>query len=69
MKQDESPLRDVAKPLRAGKEVVMAAVRHWGGALEYADEPLRKDKEVVLAAVRQNGLVCPRCRSLKPTRR
>ena len=34
---------------------VMAAVKHSGYALRYADAPLKKDPEIVLAAVRQSG--------------
>ena len=34
---------------------VMAAVKHSGYALRYADEDLKKDREIVLAAVKENG--------------
>ena len=42
--------------LKKDKEVVFAAVKLNGLALQYADESLKKDKEVILAAVKQNGL-------------
>ena len=41
--------------MKKDKEVVLAAVKQHGEALEYADESLKKDKEVVLAAVAQDG--------------
>lgn len=34
---------------------MLAAVRQWGYALEYASAELRNDREMVLAAVRQTG--------------
>ncbi|CAK0895920.1 unnamed protein product [Prorocentrum cordatum] len=41
--------------VRADREVVLAAVRHDGCALEFAAEELRADREVVLAAVQKSG--------------
>ena len=41
--------------LKADKEVVLAAVKQAGRALEYADKKLQADKEVVLAALKQDG--------------
>jgi histidinol phosphatase-like PHP family hydrolase len=37
------------------KEVVLAAVKQNGLALEYASKELQNDREVVLAAVKQDG--------------
>ena len=37
--------------MRKDKEVVLAAIKKNGWALEYADETLRQDKEFVLIAV------------------
>lgn len=37
------------------KEVVMAAVKNCGYALEFASPSLKEDKEVVMAAVRNDG--------------
>ena len=37
------------------KEVVMAAVKNHGYALEFASPSLKQDKEVVMAAVRNDG--------------
>eukprot|EP00419_Tripos_fusus_P058179 CAMPEP_0172926018 /NCGR_PEP_ID=MMETSP1075-20121228/214831_1 /TAXON_ID=2916 /ORGANISM="Ceratium fusus, Strain PA161109" /LENGTH=398 /DNA_ID=CAMNT_0013786999 /DNA_START=32 /DNA_END=1224 /DNA_ORIENTATION=- len=41
--------------VKADKEVVLAAVRLWGLALEHADATLQADKGVVLAAVQNHG--------------
>ncbi|NVJ89710.1 MAG: DUF4116 domain-containing protein, partial [Flavobacteriaceae bacterium] len=41
--------------LKKDKEVVLAAVKQDGRALEYADDSLKKDKEFILAAVKQNS--------------
>jgi lambda repressor-like predicted transcriptional regulator len=49
------PLPPSDNPLKADKELVLAAVRQNGLALAYAADALRADGEVVLAAVRQNG--------------
>jgi hypothetical protein len=43
--------------LQDDKEVVLAAVKKCGNALEYASATLRNDKDVVLAAVKKNGYV------------
>jgi hypothetical protein len=45
----------ISEELKKDKEVVLAAVKQDGYALQYASEELKKDKEVVLAAVKQNG--------------
>ncbi len=37
------------------KEIVLAAVKKTGLALEFASENLKNDKEVVIAAVKQDG--------------
>lgn len=42
------------KALKKNKEVVMAAVKRYGPALQYAHSSLRKNREVVLAAIRQD---------------
>ena len=42
---------------RADREVVLAAVKNYGAALEHAAAPLQADREVVLAAVKQDGWV------------
>ncbi|CAE8592460.1 unnamed protein product, partial [Polarella glacialis] len=42
--------------LQANREVVMAAVRQNGRALEYAAEEMRAAKDIVLEAVRESGL-------------
>ncbi len=39
----------------AGKQVVLAAVKQNGLALQYASVKMRYDKDVVFAAIRQNG--------------
>ena len=41
--------------LKKDKEIVLAAVKQDGGALEFADDSLKKDKKIVLAAVKQWG--------------
>jgi hypothetical protein len=52
---DGDCLRWASQGLRGDSEVVLAAVRVWGGALEHAEVPLRGDKAIVLAAVSQWG--------------
>ena len=37
------------------RDEVLAAVKTYGYALDYADESFRKDREIVMAAVNQNG--------------
>ena len=36
-------------------EIVLAAVKQDGGALEYASNELQADREIVLTAVKQDG--------------
>ena len=48
-------LEGVDKKLQADKEVVLAAVKLFGTALQYADKKLQADKEVVLVAAKQDG--------------
>jgi hypothetical protein len=60
VKQAGSALRYIDQKLEADKEVVLAAVKSNGSALEiilneHADEDFLADKEVVLAAVKQDG--------------
>ena len=57
MKQDGLALRHVAKPLRADKEVVMAAVQQNGDALPHAAMRLRADEEIVHARPIPGGSV------------
>ena len=52
---DYFSLADADEKLKADKEVVLAAVKQNGLALEYADKKLKADKEVVLAAVKQDA--------------
>ena len=57
VREDGLQLRDASDVLRADREVVLAAVRQNGLALQFARHKLRTtDRDVVLAAVRQNGL-------------
>ena len=56
MERDGNALCAVPNELRADREVVLAAVRADGDALQYAsDELVQADREVVLAAVNQRG--------------
>ena len=48
------PLQEVSKELQNDKDIVMAAVKHSGNALEYASKNLKNDKEVVLEAVKSD---------------
>ena len=41
--------------LKKDKEIVLAAVKQDGGALQYADDIFKKDKEIVLEAVKASG--------------
>lgn len=50
----QSPLAYASK-LRNDKEVVLAAVKKNGLALEYASTSLKNDSQVVLEAVKENG--------------
>ena len=49
-------LKDFSEDLPGYKEVVLAAVKKNGLALEHASDSLKVDKEVVLEAVKKNGL-------------
>lgn len=49
-------MRDVPPIYRADREIVLAAVRRGGDALQHASIELRDDREVVLLAVQQHGL-------------
>ena len=49
-------LMDLSDELRADRDVVAAAVRLDGHALQHASEDLRGDRSLVLQAVRENGL-------------
>eukprot|EP00971_Amphidinium_carterae_P216769 4303110-Amphidinium_carterae.1 len=40
---------------RADREIVLAAVKQYGSALQYAAEECRADRAIVLAAVKQYG--------------
>ena len=44
----------ILKELRGNKELVLAAVRIDGHALEYASDELKNDLEVVLEAISKN---------------
>jgi len=48
-------LRSVAEKYRCDREIVIAAMRNSGKALEDAPEEFRSDRAVVLAAVSSNG--------------
>ena len=48
-------LQYASKKLQDTKEVVMAAVNNFGGALAFSSAQMKNDKEVVLAAVLQCG--------------
>ena len=43
-----------SKELREDKEVVLAAVKNNGSAIEFASHALQKDKDVLLASVKNN---------------
>ena len=43
------------KGLRGDREIVLAAVKQAGLALQHASAELQGDREVVLEAVKQNG--------------
>ena len=44
-----------AEELKSDREIVLAAVKESGDALEFATEELKGDRELILAAVKQNG--------------
>jgi hypothetical protein len=58
-------LQDASEALRGDREVVMAAVKENGFALEFASEALRNDKKVVIAAVGYKGTCLRHGRALK----
>jgi hypothetical protein len=41
--------------LKEDREIVLEAVKNYGGALEYASENLKEDREIVLEAVKNDG--------------
>ena len=43
-----------SKELREDKEVVLAAVKNNGSAIEFASYALQKDKDILLASVKNN---------------
>lgn len=53
--RDGWQLRNMPSAIRADREVVLAAVRSLGTALQYAAKELRSDREVVVTAVRSQG--------------
>ncbi|MDR1323448.1 MAG: DUF4116 domain-containing protein [Candidatus Margulisbacteria bacterium] len=52
-----SPLYYASPELQNDREIVLAAVKQDGFALEYASPALQKDKEIILAAVKSSGAV------------
>lgn len=52
----EMALYKTTHRVRSNRELLLRAVKCFGGALEYATEDLRDNFDVVLAAVRQNGM-------------
>lgn len=55
LRMDGSLLEDGGTAARE-RDLVLAAVRNYGAALQWADKPLRDDRELVMIAVKQNGL-------------
>jgi len=53
-KYDSNLFKNASAFLQSDKQVVMAAVKQDGGALEFASKKLKADKQVVMAAVKQN---------------
>ena len=43
--------------LKGDKEIVLAAVKSYGDALQYARTELKGNKEIVLEAIKNNGSV------------
>ena len=41
--------------LKGDREIVLAAVQHFGYSLKYAHDSLKGDREIVLATVQQCG--------------
>lgn len=52
--EDILALRPAPSTIRADRDVVLAAVKKYGPALEYAADHLKADKAFVLTAVREN---------------
>ena len=48
-------LNEAHKSLQKDREIVMAAVKQNGWALQYADKSLQKDRKIVMAAVKQDS--------------
>ena len=48
-------LQFASSALQADRQIVMAAVREYGGALDSASEELQASREVVLSAIQQDG--------------
>lgn len=55
VKANPEVLANMDEEFRNNRQVVLAAVRKSGLALQFASEAFHEDREVVLAAVRQNG--------------
>ena len=55
LKDGKIVLEEVDKELRSNKDIVLTAVKIFGGELEHADDTLKADKEVVLEAIKQDG--------------
>lgn len=53
--EDPDDLAGAPKEVRADRDVVLAAVREYGGALEHASINLKMDREIVMAAVSRGG--------------
>ena len=51
----DGQLNEVPIHFRKDKDVVLAAVKKDGYALQHADEKLKKDKQIVLEAVKKAG--------------
>ena len=55
VKKDGSNLGLLPKEFKRDNEIVLAAVKNYGDALEFAHDTLKKDKRIVLAAVQDDG--------------
>ena len=49
--------KELQKSLKKDKEIVMAAVKKHGWAIEHSDESLHKDNDIIMAALKQNPTV------------
>ena len=49
-------LADAPKSIKSDPEIVLAAVKEWGWALQYASKSLKSDPKIVLSAVKQDGM-------------